>query len=370
MSKLLNKMKKASVIEQAAVMSESEFFNGEYGIHLPIPIMNLAFSGSIKGKVTPGMNLIAGPSKHFKSNLCLVPLKAFLDQHPNGVVIFYDSEFGTLPSYFESAGIDTSRVLHVPVKHLEEYKFDLIKKLEEIEEGDEVFIYTDSLGNLASKKEVDDAKDEKSVADMTRAKVGKSIARMITPYLKTKKIFYFAIQHVYDTMEMYSKKVLSGGTGWILSADNIFIMGKRQVKEGTELTGFEFVLNTDKSRCIKEKSSLPITVTFSGGISKYSGLLDIAVAVGHVVRPNNRSYVRPFVLDDRGLPETRLWKRTELDSDEFWEPILNNPDFDREVSKLYSIYNPSTFTIEQEDAKPEELGFDPETGEIEDYIQE
>lgn len=164
----------------------------------------------------------------------------------------------------------------------------------------------------------------------------------------------------HNTMEKYSKKIVSGGQGWILSSHDIFIMGKRQIKDGTELTGFDFVMNADKSRYIKEKSSIPITVTFEGGIDKFSGLLDIAVETGHVVRPNNRSYVRPFVLDDQGLPETRLWKKTELGTDEFWNPILEDQTFQDAVQQLFSLTGKKTFTVESED----KISFDKKTGEI------
>lgn len=179
----------------------------------------------------------------------------------------------------------------------------------------------------------------------------------------------------HNTMELYSKKVVSGGQGWILSSNTIFIMGKRQVKEGAELQGFEFVLNTDKSRHIKEKSALPITVTFDGGINKYSGLLDIAVVTGHVVRPNTRSYIRPFIMGEDGEPETRLWKKSELNSDAFWEPILNDQTFKDAASKLFSLTSPKTLTLDKDgsvivgdvsesDPEGDELVFDEDSGEI------
>lgn len=368
MSNILARMKKASYIDKAAVMATSEFFNNRELTPMPVPIMNLAFSGKLDGGFGPGMHLICGPSKHFKSNTALVMVKSYLDKYEDGIVLFYDSEHGSLPEYWEVAGIDTYRVMHIPIKNLEEFKYDIMKKLEEIKDDDRVMIYVDSLGNLASKKELEDALKESSAADMTRAKVGKSLARMITPYLVDLKIPFVAIQHTYDTMELYSKKVVSGGQGWILSSNTIFIMGKRQVKEGSELQGFEFVLNADKSRFIKEKSALPITVTFSGGISKYSGLLDLAVVTGHVVRPNNRSYIRPFVLGEDGEPETRLWKKSELNSDEFWQPILEDQSFKDAASQLYSLTGTKTMIMGDDGSivcdSVEDVKFDEETGEI------
>jgi hypothetical protein len=91
---------------------------------------------------------------------------AYLKKNPEAVLLFYDSEFGSPVEYFESVGIDPSRVLHTPVKNLEELKFDMMKQLDAVEKGDKLFILIDSIGNLASVKEAEDALDGKSVADM------------------------------------------------------------------------------------------------------------------------------------------------------------------------------------------------------------
>lgn len=166
----------------------------------------------------------------------------------------------------------------------------------------------------------------------------------------------------HNTMEMYSKKVVSGGQGWVLSSNSIFIMGKRQVKDGSELAGFEFVMNTDKSRFIKEKSSIPITVTFDGGIDKYSGLLDVAVATGHVTRPNNRTYLRKI---NGVLDEDTKWSKKDLNCAEFWDDILNDESFKSAVQEMYSLTSPKTFSIDEKgEATLEDISFDPETGEI------
>lgn len=148
---------------------------------------------------------------HHNTSFALLMASAYLKKHKESVLMFYDSEFGSPQSYFESFGIDTSRVLHVPIKNIEELKFDLVNQLETIDRKDKVIIVIDSVGNLASKKELDDAMNEKSVADMTRAKSLKGLFRMVTPYLTIKNIPLLAINHTYATMEMFSKQVVSGG---------------------------------------------------------------------------------------------------------------------------------------------------------------
>lgn len=371
MSSLLQKMKKASTIDNAASLSKSQLFQNKDFIPLPVPMMNVAFSGRFDGGFSNGLIQLAGPSKHFKSNMALVLCKAFQDKYPEGIILFYDSEFGATEDYFKNAGIDIERVLHLPIMNIEELKLDVMKKLEEVDaKTDKVLIFVDSVGNTASKKEVEDALNEKSVADMTRAKQLKSVFRMVTPYLTAKKIPMIVINHTYKTQEMYSKDVVSGGTGIEYSSNTIFIIGKRQVKDGAELAGYEFVLNANKSRYIKEKSAIPITVTYSGGVQKWSGLLDVAMSTGFVYKPKNGWYSRKD-LDGPVGDDAKKWREAQTHCAEFWEPLLANKAFCDAVEKLYSLNSNTLFTLDEQTGEAEVVEglaanetIDEETGEI------
>jgi RecA/RadA recombinase len=331
---LLDKMKKVGSIKSVELLSESTFFNKKEGVQTEVPIINLALSGQIDGGLTSGLTFLAGPSKHFKSLLGLVLVKAYMKKYPDAVCLFYDSEFGITPDYIKTNGIDTERVLHIPIEHLEQLKFDISKRLDAIERGDKVIIFIDSVGNLASKKEVEDALDEKSVADMSRARVMKSLWRIVTPHLTTKDIPCIAVNHTYQTMEMYSKAVMSGGTGGMYSANQVFIIGKAQEKDGTDLVGWNFTINIEKSRFAREKSKFPFLVTFDGGIQKYSGLMDIALEGGFVSKPSNGWFARV----DRSTGEIGDKKRmADTMSGEFWDPILENEEFKEYVKSKFAI---------------------------------
>lgn len=227
-SKLMDKIKKNSTIKIASTMDKSEFMNEVDETPTDIPAINIALSGSISGGLKSGILTIAGPSRHFKSMYSLFMASAYLKKNPEAVLLFYDSEFGSPVEYFESVGIDPSRVLHTPVKNLEELKFDMMKQLDAVEKGDKLFILIDSIGNLASVKEAEDALDGKSVADMSRAKFLKGFYRIITPYLRLKDIPLVQIGHIYMTQEMFSKPVLSGGC---LVAGTELIMHDGSTKE-------------------------------------------------------------------------------------------------------------------------------------------
>ena len=185
---LLEKLKKNTTIKDTAILANSKFFAAKDMIQTNIPVVNVAFSGDLDGGFTPGLTMWAGPSKHFKTAFSLLMAKAYQEKYPESVILFYDSEFGTPQNYFTSFGIDMERVVHTPVTDVEQLKFDVMNQLQNIERGDRVMIVIDSIGNLASKKEVEDALEQKSVGDMTRAKQIKSLFRMVTPHLTLKDI--------------------------------------------------------------------------------------------------------------------------------------------------------------------------------------
>lgn len=208
---IMDKLKKNSKIKTTEVLSSSKFFNEKDVTTTDVPMINVALSGDIDGGLTSGLTVLAGPSKHFKTSFALKMAAAYLRKHDDAIMLFYDSEFGSPQSYFEQFGVDTNRVLHTPITNVEELKFDLISQLEEIAETDKVIIVIDSIGNLASKKELDDAINEKSVADMSRAKALKGLFRMSTPYLTMKNIPMLAINHTYQEIGLFPKAVVSGG---------------------------------------------------------------------------------------------------------------------------------------------------------------
>lgn len=332
---IMDKLKKNSKIKEVSVLSESKFFNEKDMVPTSVPMVNVALSGSVDGGVTPGMTVLAGPSKHFKTSFALLMAGAYLEAKKDAVLLFYDSEFGSPQSYFEQFGIDTDRVLHTPIANVEELKFDLINQLEQIGRDDNVVIVIDSIGNLASKKELEDALNEKGVADMSRAKALKGLFRMATPYLTMKNIPLLAINHTYKEIGLFPKDVVGGGTGIYYSADNIWILGRRQNKTGTEVTGYDFIINIEKSRYTKEKSKIPISVSWDGGVERYSGLLDVALAGGYVIKPSNGWYQK--VDKETGEVVEGKYRIKDTLTADFWEPILEFSDFKDFLTKQYKI---------------------------------
>ncbi|ATV46299.1 putative RecA-like recombination protein [Lake Baikal phage Baikal-20-5m-C28] len=349
---LMDKLKKNSKIEYTAVLEDSKFFNKKDMVPTSVPMVNVALSGRLDGGLTPGLTVLAGPSKHFKTAFSLLMAKAYMDKYTDAVMLFYDSEFGTPQAYFDSFGIDTSRVLHTPITDVEQLKFDIIGQLNGLERGEKLIIVIDSVGNLASKKELEDALNEKSVADMSRAKALKGLFRMVTPYLNLKDIPMVVVNHTYMEIGMFPKAVVSGGTGIYYSADTIWILGRQQDKEGTEIVGYNFIINVEKSRYVKEKSKIPVSVSFEGGIQRYSGLLDLAMAGGFIIKPSNGWYQRV----DRETGELIGTKTREKDTlnEEFWKDTLASKSFQEYVVNSFQIGHGSIFQTDLKTVMEEE----------------
>jgi len=344
MSKLMETLLKSGSVTGASIMSESKFFNEKNLVTTPLPILNVAFSGDVGGGYASGVSVISGDSKTFKSAISLYCLKAYLTKYSDAIGILYDTEYGITPEYIQSFGIDTNRVIHIPVEHVEQLKFDFNKKLENIKLGDHVFFLVDSIGQLSSKKEFDDAHDEKTVADMSRAKAIRSLFRLITIQLTKKDLPCFMVNHVYSEIGMFPKTVIPGGTAVTYSANTIFVITKSQEKNTDgDLDGWKFTINIHKSRYVKEKEKLPFRVLYDGGIQKYSGILDIAIEGNFVQKPKVGWYC--LVDQQTGELGTKNFRAKDFDVDEIAGELLKTFAFQEYVRKQYKL---STMTMDSE----------------------
>lgn len=355
MSKMLKKFGKD---DKVTVLSGSTFFDKDIVIHSSVYIINLMMSGRLHGPeagIRPGLTVVVGDSRTFKTNFCLSQMKDFLDQHPNGIAIFADCEFGAKSS-FAAFGIDKDRVIHIALENIEDLKFKIVQALAEIGPDDEVFIFVDSISQIASKKEIEDALKENSAADMTRAKQLNSFFRMITPTLMIKKIPCLVINSYYDDVSnQYAEKIIKGGKQVFLSADTILLVTRSQVKEDDQLAGWSFNYNAMKSRYVKEKSKFSIVVKYDGGIDRFSGMFDLAQEAGIIYSEKQGFYkVQP---NGAGLDTARSFRKKELETlTQFWEWLVKDTFFNQFCTEKYALEEGAMFK--------QEHNVDPDTGEI------
>lgn len=129
--------------------------------------------------------------------------------------------------------------------------------------------------------------------------------------------------------------VVTHNSGPMYSANNVLFIGKSQEKHGNEIVGYNFTINVEKSRFAKEKSKLNLLVTYEKGISKWSGLLDIAIESNNVVSPSKGWFSR--VNTETGEIEDKKWRASSTECKEFWAPILSNKSFQEWVRNRYQV---------------------------------
>lgn len=335
-SALMKRMKKTSKIEESVQLSKSKYYDPAFRTTIPteIPMINVAHSGRPDVGMQAGILTIAGDSKHFKTGFMLEEVKGFQNKHPDGIVLFYDSEFGAPMNYFKTRNINMDNILHCPIVDVEQLRHDLVNQLDDLTVDDKVMVIVDSIGGLASRKEADDAKDkDDSPADFTRAKALNSMFRIVTPRLNLLNIPMVVINHTYETMEKYAKKVVSGGKKSYLASDDVWIIGRQQDKDGKEVAGYTFVINIDKSRKCKEKMKIEINSTFKDGINRWSSIYENASAIGYLQAAG------PWIkCMDFETGEIKNRKKADIMKDDEWfERLLQDEKFLKHLSDKYLL---------------------------------
>lgn len=128
--------------------------------------------------------------------------------------------------------------------------------------------------------------------------------------------------------------VVTHNTGIYLSADNIWIIGRQTDKNGNEIAGYNFVITVEKSRHVKEKSKIPISISYKNGIYKYSGLMDLAIEAGLIVQSGAWYQLVDF---ETGEIQQKKLRSKEIDKPEYWESLLKNEKFRSFVRDKYKV---------------------------------
>ena len=250
-------------------------------------IFNALLSGSIHGGIPSNkITALAGESATGKTFFVLGMVKHFLDSNPDAGVIYFESESALTKSMIEERGIDSERMIIMPVTTVQEFRTQALTVLDKYMEQDEadrkpIFMVLDSLGMLSTTKEVEDTADGKETRDMTRAQVLKAAFRVLTLKLGRAKVPMVITNHTYDVVGAYMPtKEMGGGSGLKYAASTIVYLSKKKDKEGTEVVGNIIHCKTQKSRLSKENMMVDVRLRYETGLDKYYGLLDLAVKHG------------------------------------------------------------------------------------------
>jgi len=288
MNDFLKDVVKTTGNEYAAIVSEGvEAGDVESFIDTGSYIFNGLVSGSLTGGIPSNkITALAGESATGKTFFLMGIVKSFLDKDPDAGVIYFESESAVTKQMVVSRGIDADRIVIVPVTTVQEFRTQAIKVLDKYLEQPEadrkpLFLCLDSLGMLSTTKEVEDTADGKETRDMTRAQVLKAAFRVLTLKLGKAKVPMIVTNHTYDSMgSMFPTKEMGGGSGLKYAASSIIFLSKKKEKDGTEVIGNIVHCKNHKSRLTIENKMVDVRLTYSKGLDRYYGLLDLAVKHG------------------------------------------------------------------------------------------
>ena len=295
---------------------------------------NALLSGSIYGGL-PGNRItaIAGEAATGKTFFALGVIKHFLDKDKNSGVIFFESENAVSKEMIENRGVDSTRVVVVPVSTVQEFRSQAIKILDKYleqkeEERKPIMFVLDSLGMLSTTKEMEDTAEGKETRDMTRSQIVKSTFRVLTLKLGQANVPLLMTNHTYDVIgSMFPQKEMGGGSGLKYAASTIIYLGKRKEKLGTEVIGNIIHCKIYKSRITKENAKVDVKLTYKHGLDKHYGLLELGEEAGIFKKVSTR-----FEMPDG--------------SKVFGKQINDNPDkyFTKEILKKIDEYANKKFT--------------------------
>jgi hypothetical protein len=181
--------------------------------------------------------------------------------------------------------------------------------------------------------------------------------------LTLKNVPLVVVNHVYKSQGLYPVDIVSGGTGVYLSSSTVWIVTRSKEKEGTDLAGYNFTIKVEKSRYVKEGSKFPITVKFEGGIEKYSGLLDIALASGVVVSESKGFYQKTD--PNTGEVLEQKYRRKATMNDAFWTDILASKRFNQWLESEYMIGSDGKKLFKDTTNQIDDSSLDDDEGETE-----
>ena len=256
---------------------------------------NALLSGSIYGGLPANrITAIAGEAATGKTFFALGICKNFLDTSPDAGIIYFESENAISKSLIESRGVDSKRVVVYPVATVQEFRTQAIQIIDKylaqpVDKRQPIMFVLDSLGMLSTTKEMEDTAAGKETRDMTRSQIVKSAFRVLTLKLGKANIPMIMTNHTYDVIgSMFPQKEMGGGSGLKYAASSIVYLGKKKEKEGTEVVGNIIHCKNYKSRITKENAMIDVRLTYTKGLDKHYGLLELAEEAGVLKKVSTR----------------------------------------------------------------------------------
>jgi RecA/RadA recombinase len=345
---LLNEfMKSMGKDNQFEIFSESKLTKIDSYVSSGSLSLNRVIAGSYsKGFPHGRITGLAGKKGVGKSFVCGNALR---EAQANGYLCFvFESESSLDRDFLVRLGVDIDELGFKSVTTVNEFKsltLNMVESIHKMDPDQKIFIVMDSLGNLGTEKEMNDAREGHTAQDMgLRAKQLKSASRVLANAIAYNNACMVVTNHTYDqpgnNPSMPPTEVFSGGEGFNYICSTILnlkkYVKKEEVKQAngeTEKVATHFVIKatTTKNRLVPEGSYAEILVSFKNGLHKWYGLLDDALTYGFFEKSGTRVIVKH--LDGKSFFESQLYK---LENSAIWEAIIKDLDIKVQEAVAFS----------------------------------
>ena len=274
--------------------------------------------------------------------------------------IYFDSESALDKMTAERLGCDVSTIKHVPIETIEDCKHQIITLLSKLIDANlkkKVIIFIDSLGNLVTRKEIEDSIENSGATDMgSKAKIlGSMIRQMTHKAAKSEVPIIFSNHIIGNPAEKYPTLVKQQPGGFKCTYLPSVVLQLSTTNEKIEdaeddaiisklsesVAGVNLRALITKNRFAPPFIETTMKLNYKTGLSKYIGLLEMAKSCGLFTKTGNQ-----YVLDGKTVGYAKNFQ----DSAEFWE---NGPlqQLDVLVKKELTYSNENLITIQQEIVK-------------------
>ena len=349
--------------EDASTLSESTLSVVDEWISTGCHALNVVCSGSLYKGVPKGRIIgFAGPSQSGKSYVINKIIGEFQKESDDHWAVIWDTEAAVEPGMVANVGADPERIKVMPVGTVEDCRNQIVSFLDNViakgpSAKGKYIIAIDSLGNLASAKELKDAAAGKDAADMgLRARAMKSMLRTITYKAAKAGVTVLFSNHTYDDPAALFPSMVkkqTGGYGPLYMASILVQLSSTQEKEDSKsnneinpiankVSGANLSAMTVKNRFVPSFLKTTVYLNFKTGLDPYEGLKDMAVAYG-VVEQNGATN---SLADGTKLGYYKSWK----DKKDVWDKIL--PELEKKLASEIRYANISDEEA-KEQAEPE-----------------
>lgn len=363
--------------EYASVVNDIE---GAFGyIDTGSYTFNAILSGSIYGGLADNtVTAFAGEPSTGKTFFAIANIKLHLAANPKNFVVYFESENAINKAMLEARGVDVERVILIPVETVQEFRTQALKIVEKYKEMDDperkLLMVLDSLGNLSTKKEMEDIAAGKDTRDMTRSQLIKGAFRTLTLKLGKIKVPLICTNHVYDVIGAYvPMKKMGGGSGLDYAASTIIFLSKKKDKDADDtVTGSIITAVLKKGRLVREHVKIQTLLNYDTGLDRYYGLLDLAIdaeifkkLAKQIELPNGEKVFKSAIEKN---PEKYFTKEILDKIDEYVKLTFRYgknelPPEDEETSADVDLVSTDTVQIDPNEAANVSYGFDPLTPE-------